>query len=295
MITIFASPKNFEGVFNHIQKNALNSWRSLGNNIQIIILGDSQGSKENAKMINALYIPDVKSSKSGVPYLSDMFLKAKKYSKYDILTFINADIILPKNFLDIVSKVYSQYSNKFLLVGHRWDLEVNKHLDYRNNNEIAGFWEHAKINSKKHPESGIDYFVFKKSMFKKVPDFVIGRPGYDNWLIWKARRQFVPLIDISNDIFALHQNHHFNFHNLSKDPKIFLESDGLKNKKLHGKRLLNLSDANYFTQQGIVYKHTSKDFFNRNLGRLPIIFYEFSFILILFKKIYRLRNRILKN
>ena len=29
------------------------------------------------------------------------------------------------------------------------------------------------------------------------------------------------VVDISNEVIAVHQNHHFNFHNLKNDPKIF--------------------------------------------------------------------------
>ena len=57
---------------------------------------------------------------------------------------------------------------------------------------------------------------------------MIGRPGYDNWLIWYARRNFIPVIDLSKEVSVIHQNHHFNFHNLKNDPKVYQEEDGLK-------------------------------------------------------------------
>ena len=55
MITLFATPKNFTGIYKIIQKNALKSWRSLSSDIQIIIFGDSDGSKEISNEINAEY------------------------------------------------------------------------------------------------------------------------------------------------------------------------------------------------------------------------------------------------
>ena len=73
MITIFSTPKNFEGIFDIIQQNAFNGWRALGNEVEIIIFGNSIGSEQNAKMINAVYLPDVRVTESGVPYLSDLF------------------------------------------------------------------------------------------------------------------------------------------------------------------------------------------------------------------------------
>ena len=39
MITLFSTPKNFTGIFSHIQLNALRSWRSISPDIQIIIFG----------------------------------------------------------------------------------------------------------------------------------------------------------------------------------------------------------------------------------------------------------------
>jgi len=286
MITIFATPKVFEDIFDTIQKNALNSWRALGDEVEIIIFGDSIGSEINAKMINAKYLPDVRKSESGVPYLSDLFEQARKHSTYDILTFVNADIMLPSNLLKIISDVKNQLK-KFLMVGYRWDMDMKTIIDFNDQNKIREFWRRANKDSVKHPCTGIDYFVFNKNTFKTIPDFAIGRPGYDNWLLWNARRHFLPLVDLSNDIMAIHQNHHFNFHNLKADPKINFEEDGKNNKLIHGERTLNLLDANYYTIDGKVFKNKTTEFVNRNLGKLPIIFPEFSIVLIWYKRIYR--------
>ena len=286
MITIFSTPKNFENIFDIIQKNALNSWRALSSEVEIIIFGDAIGSEKNAHLINAVYMPEVRVSKSGVPYLSDLFAKAQQYSTYDTLVFINADIILPNNFIKIVSNVKNQF-RKYLMVGHRWDMDVNTIIDFYDQDKAGEFWQKANEESIKHPSCGIDYFVFNRNTFKALPDFAIGRPGYDNWLLWNARRHFIPLVDTSRDIKVIHQNHHFNFHNLKADPKIYFEEDGKKNKMIHGERTLNLLDTNYYIKDGKVYKNKSKDFINRNLGKLPIIFPEFGLFLIWYKKFYR--------
>jgi len=286
MLTIFSTPKDFEGIFKTIQENAIKSWRAVSDDIEIIILGDSKGCAEISKSINAKHIPDVRSNKNGIPYLSDLFKQAKKHARNDLLVFVNADIIFPKNFYEILSSVYSQ-KNNFLMVGYRWNMDVKDRIDFNDVSESRKFWKKAKIRGKKNPSSGIDYFVFKKDKFNNIPDFVIGRPGYDNWLLWAARRKLIPLIDLSNDIFAIHQNHHFNFHNLREDPKVHLEEDGLNNRSLHGNKRLNLKDVNYFTVDGIVKKNRSKNYKNRNLGKLQIIFPEFKFLIILYKKVYR--------
>ena len=286
MITIFCTPKNFEGIFDVIQKNAIRSWRKVSSEIEIIIFGDSFGAKEIASEVNGIYYPKIKCSKNGVPFLSDLFDKANKISVNDTLMFINADIIIPKNIFDPIKIIKNQFQN-FLSVGSRWDLDVDQSINFEKEDIVKLFWEKANNYSVRSSPAAIDYFIFNKNSIKKIPDFVIGRPGYDNWLLWYARRNLIPLIDLSNEIRVIHQNHHFNFHNIKQDPKIYYEEDGLNNRKIHGNKVLNLLDANYELINGMINKKKSKEWFDRNLRSLPQIFPEISFVLKLYRKIYR--------
>ena len=293
MITIFCTPKNFEGIFDIIQKNAIRSWRYLSEDLEIIIFGNSKGSQEISNEIKGVYHPDVKTSKNGVPLLSSMFQKANEIASFDVLLFINSDIILPMNFVEVFKKA-NQTKSKFLFVGHRWDLKVNNFITFDDPVKVAKFWKLSKTRSRKDSPAAIDYFLFRKNSLKSIPEFVIGRPGYDNWLIWYARRNFIPVIDISKEMEVIHQTHHFNFHNLRNDPKIVdrnkisIEEDGLSNLKIHGQRVLNILDADYKMENGKISKKTSKDYTYRNLGKLPIIFPEFSIFLNIYKKLYRM-------
>ena len=49
MITIFCTPKNFEGIFDIIQKNAIRSWRYLSEDLEIIIFEKSKRIARNIK------------------------------------------------------------------------------------------------------------------------------------------------------------------------------------------------------------------------------------------------------
>ena len=286
MITLFSTPKNFTGIFKIIQINALRSWRALSPDIQIIIFGDSEGSREAADEIQAEYIEDVQCSPRGVPILSDLFRKADKLAKYPILTFINSDIILPDNFLmnvDISSKAFT----KFLMIGHRWDMDVDKLINIHDKIDYNLFWRRVKTESIQHACTGIDYFVYKRNQWGKIPDFVIGRPGYDNWLIWKTRRKLIPVIDASEAVIVVHQNHDFIFHNLTADPKIVPEPDGIMNRKIYEGKTLNLLDSNYQISEGEIHKKKSHEFIIRNLHRLPIIFPEFSIPIKIYRRLYK--------
>jgi len=56
---------------------------------------------------------------------------------------------------------------------------------------------------------GIDYFVFPRHLFTEVPDFTIGRVGWDNWMVYHARTSFGMAIDATRDVLAVHQNHDY--------------------------------------------------------------------------------------
>lgn len=294
MITIFTTPKDFENEFKLIQENAINSWRALSNDIEIIIMGNSNGAKEMSDQVQGIYIQNVPSSDHKIPTIPGLFETAERIANNELLCYVNADIILPKNFLHTIEFI-SKVRKKFLAVGHRWDLNIKEKINFYDEYEKKTFWNYAKKNSEKHAPTGIDYFIFKKYTFNNIPNLVIGRFGWDNWLLWYSRRNFMALIDLSANVFAIHQNHSYKFQNFKNSSEVQQSRDGLLNKKLTYKKGLNLLDANYFYNNGKIIKKTSDDYINRNLGKLPSIFPELSWLLIIYKKIYRRIKKIFDN
>ena len=149
------------------------------------------------------------------------------------------------------------------------------------------FWNKFKNEGEMHAPSGIDYFVFNKDLWKSLPDFIIGRPGYDNWLIWKARRTFVPIIDATNSIQVIHQNHHYNFHNKNLDMNKYPKLEWDINKKLTQNKTLNILDSTYELSNEKIVKKDDNDSIIRDLHRLPYIFPEFAFPIKIFRRFYK--------
>ena len=90
----------------------------------------------------------MKCSPRGVPLLSDLFDQANKIATFNVLTFINADIILPDNFLDPIPNIESNF-NKFMIVGHRWDMDVTDDINFNDPIEKRRFWSKVEIESQK--------------------------------------------------------------------------------------------------------------------------------------------------
>jgi len=205
LITIFSTPKSFEGHIGIIQRNAIISWLKLKNHPEIILFGNESGTEEICKEFNLKFIPDVEVNEFGTPLCRDMFKRAQEESKYDYMALVNADIILTNSFIENASCCSG--FKKFLVIGQRYDLKVTKLINFNNNQwEDVLKWR-VMHNGTLHKVTGIDYFIFRKFEWMNLPPFAIGRPAWDNWLVFQAIEKGHKVIDATEVIFVVHQNH----------------------------------------------------------------------------------------
>jgi len=204
MITLFTTTKPFLGDIAVIQENAIRSWKRLKPECEIILFDNEKGSAEIAKELGIIHIPEVKRNEFGTPLINDMFEKAQKIAKNDILAYVNADIILTDDFLKNVSKIKIE---KFLAVGKRWDLDIKENINFDKPDWERILRERVVKEGVLHGPAAIDYFVFPKGLWKKIPSFALGRTLWDNWLLYDTWISGVPLIDVTKVVKIIHQNH----------------------------------------------------------------------------------------
>jgi hypothetical protein len=205
-LTIFAIPKRFDGHFATIQRNAIRSWAKLEPRPEIILLGSDEGTAETAAEVGAIHLPEVAQSPTGAPRLDDVFAKGQQHAHGATVCFVNADIILTQQWMRTLRAV-ARWRPQFLMVGRRWNLDVMRPIDL----DVRG-WDdalvaEARAQGRQATSMYIDYFAFPRGMITDVPPFVIGRPGYDNWLLWRTRQKGIPLVDVSDEAPVVHQNH----------------------------------------------------------------------------------------
>jgi hypothetical protein len=132
---------------------------------------------------------------------------ARENGNSDLLCIINADMILMPDFLE-AAKQAVKWSDKFVLLSQRWDYDINAALDF------AEGWESrlgmsVRKQNQLHRPAGSDFFLFPKSCYTDIPNFTIGRAGWDNWMIYQARMQDWPVIDCTPSVMIIHQNHDY--------------------------------------------------------------------------------------
>ncbi len=207
LITLFSAPKPFTNPhIAMIQRNAIKSWTLLPD-VEVILLGEEIGLAEAAKELGVKHLPNVARNESGTPLISSMFQLARENSNSELLCIINADMILMPDFVEAAKQVV-KLKDKFVLLSQRWDYDIATSLDFAEGWE-SGLRESVRKQNQLHRPAGSDFFLFPKSCYEDIPDFIIGRAGWDNWMIYKARKEGWPVIDCTPSVMLVHQNHDY--------------------------------------------------------------------------------------
>lgn len=242
-----------------IQTNALTSWRFLDPEPEVLIFGDEKYEKGITELSNRFgyrLVGDLVRNRWGTPLLGHIMLQAQKIAKHDILCRTNADLIFFQDLMEAI-RVVSREFRQFLMIGAKWQLEgPMPRLDLRDNwrRDVLDL---AKRTGHRHPPAGSDYHVFTRGLFRGSkfrgleyrpekhvhPDFPIefvplawGPIRFDTWLVWQALRRDIPVIDATEMIYAVHQDHRYQGEG---KPRIVQDDGGEQtelNKKLSERR-----------------------------------------------------------
>lgn len=208
LLSVFSAPKPFTNPhIATIQRNAIQSWVHLGSEVEVFLMGDEPGMTEAAREFNVRHFPGVRCSELGTPYINSMFDLARESSEAPYLAILNADILLMPDFVAAARQV-GALADEFLFLGRRWDLDVQTELDFD-----AG-WENrlrADVENRGtlHGPMGSDYFLFPRDLLIDMPEFTIGRAGWDNWTIYHARQSGWQVVDVTRSAMIVHQNHDY--------------------------------------------------------------------------------------
>jgi hypothetical protein len=142
-----------------------------------------------------------------------MLKLTRENSDSPLLAIINTDIILTSDFVRAAQALAAMarsgvLRNGFVLLSRRWDLAVPYLLEYEDG------WEQrlrkaAQEQGVLHRPTGSDFFLFPRSCYTEVPDFTIGRAGWDNWMIYEARKRGWAVVDGTPSMLVVHQNHDY--------------------------------------------------------------------------------------
>jgi hypothetical protein len=272
MLTLFTLPKPFGGHIGRIQRNAVSSWTRLDPRPEIILFGDEKGTAGTAQELGVRHVAEVGRNEYGTPLLDDMFEKAERLASHELLCYVNTDIILLSDFPQAVETVARRW-RRFLMAGQRWDLDVEEAIDFGAPDWERRLRDRVASHGKMRPVWWIDYFVFPRGLWGRIPPFAVGRTTYDNWLIFRARALGVPVIDTTGSVTIIHQNHDYGHHPQGKQG-LWEGPEARRNQELSGEgtRKFTLYDATWALKpDGRLRRLLSKDYLRRRMEFLPLL------------------------
>ena len=272
MLTIFSIPKPFRGHIGTIQRNAIQSWLKLSPLCEVVLCGDDPGVAEAAAEYGVKHLPHIARNAYGIPLLNSAFELVQQAAKERLIVYVNADIIFLS---DLIASVKRVTAKRFLMVGQRWDLDVSAPIDFKSEDWEPLLRKQVYSCGALHSPAGSDYFIFPNGVMGELPAFVVGRPGWDNWFIYRARALGIPVIDATGPNMVIHQNHDYS--HIQESTKVpNLESpDARYNLKLFGDQehvfTFTLYDATHRLTRRMLMPTWTPSHFERKWKALPVL------------------------
>ena len=211
LLTIFTTFKDTPQK-KYIHRNMILNWASLMPRVQPVLFTNLSASN----MINKLAVsrgwkllPLQGINKHGTPFLRNMYYATSNVIKSRFYGFCNGDILFNKDLISTLEGVsdYLTVFNSTLVIGRRLNININE-----SSGEILFDSISVTRKAKKHGKLFLTvaedfFFIARPELFPwhTIKDVVIGRRGYDNYLVGQALRGGVAVVDATNTIVALHQ------------------------------------------------------------------------------------------
>ena len=254
LVTLFAIPKPFQGQTGIIQKNAIRSWLSLEPVVEVLLLGNDPGVAETAQELGVRHIPTLATNELGTPLISSAFKIADQHSQAPILMYSNCDVIYLDDLISTFEQLASQNRlTEYLGIGRRTDLQVDELIDFEDRPSV----EQLELRNK---EEGIpaavvckEYFIFPRGVFSDIPEFSVGRGNWDNWMVHSAKNRDIPVINLSQSVRAIHQQHDYSHAKQSRRECYVTGIEARKNQQLGGGRHLisGCTSTWFLNEQGL--------------------------------------------
>lgn len=241
-LTIFAIPKAFHHNIGIAQTNSIKSWLALRPQPRVILFGDDEGTAETAAALGCEHVPTIARSDHGTPLLSSIFSEAHARVSEGLMLFLNSDILLTS---DIMPAISALPEDNFMLTGRRTCMYLRHAIDFADPQWEAALRQLADVHGTLWGPTALDYFVFPRSLFRKVPPFAVGRGWWDHWLYTEAERCGAEIIDATQSVLAIHQNHDF-----------LAGEEAVRNVALfgHPTNSVSIRNANYEFRDGEIVK-----------------------------------------
>ena len=238
-ITLFSIPKAFRGPADRAQRNAVNSWKQLGDNVTIVLVGDDEGVADAAGELGVQHQGNVATNRHGTPLVSSAFQLVHDSSDTPVLVYCNCDVILFEDFRVAIERLLQVAElEQFVAIGRRTDCAIDDLIDFQEPGAMATVERQLRQQGTPAPIVCKEYFAFTRGVYDQVPEFAVGRGNWDNWMVANAKQRGIPVVNISSQARVLHQQHDYSHSGQNRMECYVTGEEARENQRLAGGRNL---------------------------------------------------------
>ena len=206
LLTLFTTLKDLPErriIHNHTFIN----WGAFKPYIQPVLYVESDINSQISHLAkrNGWIVKQAPELRENLPVIRTMFKDAIGTFNSDFYGFANADMLFDFSIvstLQMLKPYVPKLRKGFLISGQRKNI-----LYARIKSPEPDQLYKIKTKGRMYSPLAQDYFITTSNGYPwhRLPDFVVGRPGWDNWIVLKSFQWRLSFIDATKTILALHQ------------------------------------------------------------------------------------------
>ncbi|CAG2250853.1 unnamed protein product [Mytilus edulis] len=189
-----------------VHNNTKRNWPSLDCQIRAVLFTNNSVLAKEFRSGGWDILPIKYVSKSDTPILKHMYITIARHYKASIIGYVNADILFTsslKQTLEFINKYDKIIGTHFMLTGKRINIED---LTTDEASSVSSLIRASKDRGTLFRTDAEDYFFTNRFFpWNSLPDLVIGRPAYDNFLLLFAKMSNFTTVDLTQTVDAIHQ------------------------------------------------------------------------------------------
>ncbi|KAJ8308230.1 hypothetical protein KUTeg_013104 [Tegillarca granosa] len=190
-----------------VHDNVIVNWSTFMPKINLVLFTNDTNIGNKVKERGWKVFPVVHHAAGGTPVLKTMFNTVMYHFNSTFYGFSNSDILFVDDIMDTLYTAHVQFgeTKPIFVTGRRINVP---HINLKEAASYDNIRIAAKTRGTLFEIHSADYFISTKSFpWNTVPDLVVGRPAYDNWIIGHARcvGSGVQVLDATDTILAIHQ------------------------------------------------------------------------------------------
>ncbi|KAH3721824.1 uncharacterized protein LOC127855562 [Dreissena polymorpha] len=206
LLTLFSS-WNANPKKNLVHNLTLINWRSLHPYVIPVVFSNESSIINECNQASVITLPLSAVAAGGIPVLKYMYRDVMNLFNTSFYAFSNGDILFTKELIHTLAQMIKSTTEDMrkpiLIVGRRTNVE---HITIDEGSDWGNITRISKSKGKLFTHVAEDYFITTQTYpWNDVPEVVIGRRAYDNWLVYNSRKMKYNVIDATNTILAVHQ------------------------------------------------------------------------------------------